>query len=75
MGIRGVGGGVGGWMGCGFSRRPHGKIWILINLGYRVYPKYSYPYSLPYTSLQQVHLRYTCECVQNYYVSGKHCTH
>ena len=30
----------------------HGKFWInMINLEYRIYPKYSHPYSLSYTYL------------------------
>ena len=34
----------------------HGNFWKnLINLEYRIYPKYSHPCSFPYTSLQQVH--------------------
>ena len=56
----------------GFDRSPFdwkfhfpGKFWIhLINLEYRIYPKYSHPCSLyvPYTSLQQLHFT-TYECV------------
>ena len=39
------------------------ELWInLINLEYRIYPKYSHPGSLPYTSLQEVHFT-ACECL------------
>ena len=57
----GVGGGGEGWWGSvetSFDSKFHfhRKFWIkLINLEYRFYPKYSHPFSLSYTSLQQVH--------------------
>ena len=51
--------------GQGFSRTPIGSKFHfheIFLMGYRIYPQYSYPYCVPYTSLQQINITYY-ECV------------
>ena len=44
--------------------RFNGKVWVKINLGYCIYPKYSHPFLLHFTS---------CECMYYCWMSGKQC--